>query len=142
LVVIEGLNPQLKNLDALRVGDKIFIPLRLDGIDKAPARAEAAPASPATPASGRTVNYQVKAGDHLYRILRDRFRLTDERRIAQYLSLVKDLNPERKTWDSLAEGEVIRLPADGPYETAKPNRLARHLKQRASRRRLLGSGRQ
>jgi hypothetical protein len=122
LAVIHGLNPQLKNLDTLRVGDKIFLPLRLDDIDKAPARAEAAPASPATLASGRTVNYQVKAGDHLYRILRDRFKLTDERRIAQYLSLVKDLNPERKTWNSLAEGEVIRLPADGPYETAKTER--------------------
>src|ERR1700752_3229426 len=27
LVVIRGLNPQTKNLDVLRVGDKIFIPL-------------------------------------------------------------------------------------------------------------------
>jgi hypothetical protein len=119
LVVIQGLNPHVKNLDALRVGDKVFIPLRLDDIDKAPARAEARPASPATPASGRTVNYQVKAGDHLYRILRDRFKLADERRIAQYASLVKDLNPERKSWDSLAEGEVIRLPADVAFETGK-----------------------
>jgi hypothetical protein len=118
LVVIQGLNPQIKNLDALRVGDKIFIPVRLDETDKVPVRAEAAPSSPAA-GSGRTVNYQVKAGDHLYRILRDRFKLADERRLAQYVSLVKDLNPERKTWDSLAEGEVIRLPADAAFETGK-----------------------
>jgi hypothetical protein len=122
LLVIQGLNPQLKNLDTLRVGDKLFIPLRLDDIDKAPARTEATPASPPAPGAGRTVNYQVKAGDYLYRVLRDRFKLTDERRIAQYLSLVKDINPERKSWNSLAEGEVIRLPADGPYETAKTER--------------------
>ena len=30
VVIIRGLNPQLKNLDVLRVGDKIFIPLRPD----------------------------------------------------------------------------------------------------------------
>lgn len=119
LVVIRGLNPQLKNLDALRVGDKVFIPLRLDEGDRPAAKAEASPAALPAPGSGRTVNYQVKAGDHLYRILRDRYKLTDERRIAQYFSLVKDLNPERKSWDSLAEGEVIRLPADVAFESAK-----------------------
>ena len=121
LVVIRGLNPQLKNLDALRVGDKIFIPLRMDDLNKAPAR----PESPSTAGSGagaspsRTVEYQVKAGEHVYRILRERFKLTDERRIAQYFSLVKDLNPERKSWDTLSEGDIIRLPAEAPAGAAR-----------------------
>ena len=119
LVVVQGLNPQLKNLDALRVGDKIFIPLEFEDLDKAPARMKPAGATVISTPPGRLVDYQVKAGEHLYRILRERFKLTDERRIAQYVSLVKDLNPERKNWDSLAEGEIIRLPAEGAADIAK-----------------------
>ena len=33
--------------------------------------------------------------------------------MAQYYALVKDLNPERKSWDTLNEGEIIRLPSSG-----------------------------
>ena len=119
LVVIRGLNPQVKNLDVLRAGDKIFIPLRLGDDHEALSGNKAAAAEVARPGSGRTVNYQVKAGDHLYRILRDRYKSADERTLAQYVSLVKDLNPERKNWDSLLEGEILRLPADPSSEVAK-----------------------
>ena len=119
LVVIRGLNPQVKNLDVLRAGDSIFIPLRLGDDDEALPGGQTAAAEAAQPGFGRTVNYQIKAGEHLYRILRERYKSADERKLAQYYSLVKDLNPERKNWDSLLEGEVIRLPADQTPEGAK-----------------------
>ena len=106
LVVIRGLNPQVKNLDVLRVGDKIFIPLRIEGPAE-PAR-EQAQQKP-----GGTVDYRVKPGEHLYQILREQLKLTDERKVAQYYALVKDLNPERKDWDALVGGETIRLPGAG-----------------------------
>ena len=57
LVVIRGLNPQVKNLDVLRVGDSIFIPLRPDetlGNEAASAKANA-PATNST--TGATVSY-------------------------------------------------------------------------------------
>lgn len=112
LVVIRGLNPQVKNLDVLRIGDKIFIPLRVEGAGDPRARTDmAAERSPAQP--GTTINYRVKSGEHLYQILRDQLKLTEERKLAQYYSLVKDLNPERKDWDTLQEGEIIRLPTLG-----------------------------
>ena len=110
LVVIRGLNPQLKNLDVLRAGDRIFIPLKLADSDEPPRR-EAAASDVSHPGSGRTVNYQVKAGEHLFRILRERYKNADDRKIAQYFALVRDLNPERQNWESLRGGEVIRLPA-------------------------------
>lgn len=119
LVVIRGLNPQTKNLDVLRVGDKIFIPLRVDGAVE-PAR------EPNQLKPGTTINYRVKSGEHLYQILRDQLKVTDERKVAQYYSLAKDLNPERKDWDTLLEGETIRLPTAGTglqsasAESAKP----------------------
>jgi len=106
LVVIRGLNPQVKNLDVLRLGDKIFIPLRVEG-------AVETAREPVQQKPGAIVNYRVKAGDHLYQILREQLKLADERKVAQYYALVKDLNPERKDWDTLLEGETIRLPALG-----------------------------
>ena len=116
VVIIRGLNPQIKNLDVLRVGDKVFIPLRAEQLVKG--MPESAPADRVQLDKGSTNNYRVKAGDNLYQILRAQLKLTDERKVAQYFALVKDLNPERKSWDALLEGETIRLPVAGrSYET-------------------------
>jgi hypothetical protein len=117
LVIIRGLNPQVKNLEVLRVGDNLFIPLRpeeLLGLPPAPARSESARAP-----RGAIKEYRVKYGEHLYRILREQLRITSDREVEQYYALVKDLNPERKNWDVLVEGEVIRLPAlEAPADVA------------------------
>ena len=128
LVVIRGLNPQIKNLDVLRAGDKIFIPLRLgDVVKEEPAsRREAAAKEARQRFSERTINYQVKPGEHLYQILRERYKNADERKIAQYFALVKDLNPERKDWETLRGGEIIRLPVlESGFDSAKTNGSAR-----------------
>ncbi|MGH7797033.1 MAG: hypothetical protein ACREQ2_19385 [Candidatus Binatia bacterium] len=110
LVVIRGLNPQVKSLDVLRVGDRLFIPLRLDEVEQAPSSPVPAAADRDRAGSGQTVNYRIKEGDYLYRILREHMKFSDQRKLAQYYALVKDLNPERKDWDNLLEGDVIRLP--------------------------------
>jgi len=112
LVVIRGLNPQLKNLEILRVGDKIFVPLRLEDAGD-PRRRPDTGVERSQPGTATTINYRVKAGEHLYQILRDQLKLTEERKLAQYYLLIKDLNPERKDWDTLVEGEIIRLPTIG-----------------------------
>lgn len=121
VVVIRGLNPQIKDPQILRVGDKIFIPLRPDQVASAPAVAETT-ADRSNAGRGSTTNYRVKSGEHLYQILREQLKLTDDRKVAQYYALVKDLNPERKTWDTLNEGEIIRLPstAQGTQVAAAP----------------------
>ena len=113
LVVIRGLNPQVKNLDVLRVGDKIFIPLRADQLLEAGPSTEVAVSEKTQPGAGVTISYRVKAGEHLYQILREQLKVTDVRKVAQYYALVKDLNPERKNWDTLVEGEILRLPTVG-----------------------------
>jgi len=113
LVVIRGLNPQVKNLDVLRVGDKIFIPLRADQLLEGGPSTEVAVSEKTQPGAGVTTSYRVKAGEHLYQILREQLKVTDDRKVAQYYALVKDLNPERKTWDTLLEGEILRLPTVG-----------------------------
>jgi hypothetical protein len=50
--------------------------------------------------------------------LRQRYKNADDRKIAQYFALVKDLNPERQNWETLRGGEVIRLPALDPGSDA------------------------
>lgn len=107
LVVIRGLNPQIDSLDVLRIGDQIFIPLRVgDGEQSRSIAVTGRDQERTVP----TVNYRIKAGDHVYRILREQLKLSDERELAQHYALLKDLNPERKNWDNLFQGEVIRLP--------------------------------
>ncbi len=118
IVVIRGLNPQLKNLDVLRIGDKVFIPLRPDQVLEARQKTEPASIGSSAPGSGVTTEYKIKAGEYLYQILRSQLKLADERKLAQYYALVKDLNPERKNWDTLVEGEAIRLPTLGPTREA------------------------
>ena len=113
LVVIQGLNPQIKNPGILRVGDKIFIPLRPDQVAGARPASDIPVDNSSHSSRGTTTNYRVKAGEHLYQILREQLKPTDERKLAQYYALVKDLNPERKNWDSISEGEIIRLPTPG-----------------------------
>jgi hypothetical protein len=110
IVVIRGLNPGLSSSGALRIGETIFIPLRPDEvlqIQSAPSNTRAAISQPA---KATTQEYRIKQGDHLYQVLRERLGIMDERQLAIYYVLVKDLNPQKKNWDLLVEGETIRLP--------------------------------
>ena len=113
-VLIRGLNPQLTTPEALRVGDKIFIPLKLNevlALQAASAPAESAEKVPM--GQGKIQDYTVKPGEHLYQILRTQLGVLDERKLGQYFALVKDLNPQRSNWDVIETGETIRLPAAG-----------------------------
>lgn len=115
VVLIRGLNPHVSNLNVLRIGDKIFVPLQLEETADA-RRADQPTKQGESSRSGTMVEYRVKPGEHLYQILREQLKLTDERKLAQYYALVRDLNPERKNWDSLLGGEIIRLPAEAPAQ--------------------------
>ncbi|MBI2182630.1 MAG: hypothetical protein HYU31_17645 [Deltaproteobacteria bacterium] len=119
LVVIRGLNPQVKDLNVLRVGNAIFIPLRPDEVIGArSATSGSAPVPQPLSLAGTTVNYRVKAGEHLYQILRQQLGLRDQKETLRYYALTKDLNPEKKDWNILLEGETIRLPVVVPVQEA------------------------
>jgi len=110
-VLIRGLNPQLKTAEALRVGDKIFIPLKPDEALRLQAASRPAESAERPVAGqGRTQDYTVKAGEHLYQILRAQLGVIEDRKLWQYFALVKDLNPQKSDWDVLEKGETIRLP--------------------------------
>jgi hypothetical protein len=111
LVIIRGLNPQIRKLDMLRVGDTVFIPLRPDELITAPPVSAKAEAERSPITRGAITEYRVRHGEHLYQILREQLGISNERDLASYYALVKDLNPDRKNWDELSGGDVIRLPA-------------------------------
>jgi hypothetical protein len=113
LVIIRGLNPKIRNIDMLRVGDSLFIPLRPDESLTAPAAMAKTDVERSPVTQGATKDYRVKQGEHLYQILREQLGISSDREVAQYYALVKDLNPERKNWDALVGGDVIRLPSPG-----------------------------
>jgi len=113
VIVVQALNPQMKSASVLKVGDTVFIPMRPDEVLVAPSSiAAGGKASNESYGNGLTTDYRVKRGNHLYQILREQLKITDEKELATYYALVKDLNPQRREWDVLQEGEVIQLPAD------------------------------
>jgi hypothetical protein len=114
LVLIRRFNPHIKTLDVLKVGDIIFVPLRPDEVlGLQSAAAKKGTSIQVTPGRGTTREYRVKHGEHLYQILRGQLGIVDERKLATYYALVKDLNLQKKNWDVLLEGETIRLPVMG-----------------------------
>ena len=115
LVIIRGLNPKIQNINVLRVGESIFIPLRPDESLTAPAATAKTEIERSPVARGATKDYRVKPGEHLYQILREQLDVSNDREVAQYYALVKDLNPERKNWDALLGGDMIRLPSPGKF---------------------------
>jgi hypothetical protein len=113
VIVVQALNPQLKSASVLKVDDTVFIPLRPDEVLAGPSSvASGGKTTNESFGNGSTTDYRVQRGDHLYQILREQLKITDEKELANYYALVKDLNPQRKEWDVLQEGELIRLPAD------------------------------
>jgi hypothetical protein len=111
VALIQRLNPQLKNTSILKVGDTLFIPMRPDEILVTPSSVSKNVVAPSEFfGQGFVKEYRVKRGNHLYQILRDQLGIKDQRQLAVYFALVKDLNPQRKEWDTLQEGEMIRLP--------------------------------
>ena len=111
LVIIRGLNPKIRNIDVLKVGDNLFIPLRPDELLAAPAVSAKTDVQRSTVTRGAIKEYRVKQGEHLYQIIREQLGIANDRDVALYYALVKDLNPERKNWDALLGGDLILLPA-------------------------------
>ena len=104
LVIMRGLNPKIKNIDVLKVGDNIFIPLRPDELLAGPAVSVKTDVQRSTVTKGAIKEYRVKQGEHLYQIIREQLGIANDRDVALYYALVKDLNPERKNWDALSRG--------------------------------------
>jgi hypothetical protein len=118
LVLLRGVNPQIKSLDVLKVGESIFVPLHPDeALGFQAAVGTRASSGRIAAGTGKTNEYRVKPGDSVYLILRRELGIATEREMAVYYALVKDLNPQKRSWDILQQGETIRLPVLGEPST-------------------------
>jgi hypothetical protein len=110
-VVIRGLNPQLGPSGMLRVGDTLFVPLAADELlELDDGRPKVDTGAKTVTSKAATQDYRVQPGDNLSLILRRQLGIADERSLALYSALVKDLNPQKSNWNLLLESEMIRLP--------------------------------
>ncbi|HEY6201375.1 MAG TPA: LysM domain-containing protein [Candidatus Binatia bacterium] len=112
--LVTQLNPNLKKADVLQVGDTLFIPIQPDevlGLKSLPG-AGPAPAPAIAADKGATIVYEVKSGDQLFKVLRDKAGIP-QAEIKSAIERAKALNPQKKNWDTLLVGETLRLPARG-----------------------------
>ena len=103
VAVIEALNPRLKGFKSLPAGQTIFIPNRPDDLL----------ASAPPPKTGATYAYRVKPGDYLYKLLREQMGAETSEQLRDASQQIKDLNPRKKSWETLLAGETIILPSKG-----------------------------
>jgi hypothetical protein len=80
VIVVQGLNPRMKSASLLKVGDTVFIPMRPDEVLVVPSTVAAGgTALNESLGNGLTTDYRVKRGNHLYQILREQLKITDEK---------------------------------------------------------------
>ena len=122
LSVLKRLNSSLDNLDLIRPGEKIIIPLKITPVSGI--TPEKTPPEKSSHLSDlenvRFENYTVKPDDKLIKVVRGRYALSQENLHSNYLELIKKLNPAIKDVDLIYPGQVIRLPVYSPEIVRKP----------------------
>jgi len=102
------LNPGVKNLNYIRIDQKLVIP-------------RVQRPQPQVP-KGYDVQvvekdaYVIQQGEHLAQVLRKVYGLSDEQIFREYIAVIKELNPEIKDPNMIRPGQKIRMPnpKDGP----------------------------
>lgn len=115
--LIRQLNPGIRDLNRVRVGQRIVLPLR----------ATTDPAAPAAPLPERkaesTTTYRIQEGDSLSRILLEEFQV-DPADVLKAYRLIRRLNPELGDLNHLQRGSNLKLPRELIRRTAQEARPA------------------
>lgn len=118
LQVLKRLNSSLENLNLLRPGETIVIPLTITP-SKGSLEVARKPAEPTVVPieSLQEVDleqYTVKPGDTLVKVIKSRYDMPESRIHDEYLNLLKKLNPSLKNPNVIHPGQKIRLPVYSP----------------------------
>jgi LysM repeat protein len=129
LHVLKTLNTSFQNLDLVHPGEKILIPLTIVPIDGLAPRAEKTSndteveeAEPVSIENLKDLNleyYTIKPGDSLTKVIKGRYNVPLEDIQAEYLNLIKKLNPSIKDLDTVYPGQKVRLPIYSPQVVRK-----------------------
>lgn len=112
--LIQELNPDIEDVNKLRVGQKLILPgrptdqgaqeLTLPTLEMQ-RRAEA----PQIPRASATSTYVIKSGDTLYRIVVRELKETAD--VKGSMNLIKSMNPQIKDINRIYAGDALKLPA-------------------------------
>jgi hypothetical protein len=95
------LNPDIENLNILQPEQKVILPKI------------AQPRKPSKPLEMQEVSkdyYTIKQGEHIIRILKRVYKLSDEDIRNEYLKAISELNPEIKNLNHVIPGQRVKLP--------------------------------
>lgn len=119
LNTLKRLNKSLNNLDLIKPGEKIIIPLKIAPLAGETPSMESL-SSPEDLKDLDLENYTVKPGDSLIRIIKSRYNISPDDLHNKYLEMVKRLNPSIKRLDVIHPRQVIRLPIYSPETIRRP----------------------
>lgn len=118
LQVLKRLNSSLENLNLLRPGETLVIPLTITPskgvveMAKKPVQPTVVPIESLQEVD--LSQYTVKPGDTLVKVIKSHFDMPDNQIHDEYLSLLKRLNPAIKDVNVIHPGQQIRLPVYSP----------------------------
>jgi len=118
LQVLKRLNASLENLNMLRPGETLVIPLTITPSKGGPEVAKKAAEPTVVPIESLQEvdldQYTVKPGDTLVKVIKSRFDMPESQILEEYLDAFKRLNPSIKDVNVIYPGQRIKLPVYSP----------------------------
>ena len=107
--MIKELNPEIDDLNKLRVGQELILPGKPVTVPTDKAALASTDKAARTDSTEGTQEYRVKKGDTLIRIVHRELRIPSKTQ--QTMLTIKSLNPSMKDANKIYVGQIIRLPA-------------------------------
>lgn len=123
LSVLKKLNRSLTDLDMIRPGDSLIIPLTIVplGADKKPLVQAEQEVTPIESLEGVPLeNYTISPGDSIIKVVTGRYNIPNHYLYNEYLELVKKLNPAIEDINRIYPGQKIRIPVYSPQIVRLP----------------------
>jgi len=123
LAILKKLNKSFDNLDLVKPGQQIIIPLKITPLY---ARASKKRIHQQELERSKDLddlnleNYTVEPGDSLIRVIKSKYPVPRKFLFNEYLKLVKKLNPSITELDNIYPRQIIRLPVYTPVIIRKP----------------------
>jgi len=128
LEIFQMINPEVKDINRIRPGQQIFIPLRVVDTDSLQGQQQGLVTIPfvdlstraPSSSSEKTIRYQVQAGDCVSKLVASRFGRFGTHSYREGVRLLERLNPQIKDMNQILVGQVIFLPATDVTAPGEP----------------------
>ncbi|MCF8104976.1 MAG: LysM peptidoglycan-binding domain-containing protein [Desulfohalobiaceae bacterium] len=108
--VVKRLNPQIEDLDLVKPGDSLHLPVFLQDLTGKKEKQRDPRQAKGNAGSLRSIEYRVKPGDTVFQILLEKTGLPKKIVADRYLGIFRGLNPKIKDIDRIVAGQNLRVP--------------------------------